>query len=562
MNKVVTVADSLLNLPWLFVQSNHENHTLKGEDLPQNNPVEQEKHLMYFNKRDKELEKESNGFETIEYFLDVEINHPVSDKSMYRMTFSSSFKATKLNNFQASQIDFTDLLKVGELHKNFINQKEIMIPDHAFVLHLKLTIPSMNKRKLYSSLVCSTKDFLEKDFSKSSTQEYSVGLEIDKASFITLKLRTFKVDFSTETGAAAIARMFPTDSQSVLKVLPMFRFVLYETVCECQFESSEVKRIDPRRPQHGHKQSAEYLGQPDYYTIYNTQNNYFFQPQQPMNNQTYFQDPMRWESTPFAPSDGYGPTYSHNSRSGLYEQMFAKGNRFPERTDSHDYWGKYQQYERGWNDHSTQQYPRPNQQPDFDRADANKYNFSMQDNSGRSSNATIKAGQSWIQDPQASPASSSGPSLLKLHTSSNSDPGNLTNSEEGSAGMSPAGEETCTLEQILQFPKLFKQHANSKSKNPLIQRLVKAMNQEETLSMLETLKPLAKEICKNKYGNYIVQVIAKSIDPIFLEKFLEAVVYCPDRSCNRTSWRSSATPKAPLPSRASSRLFRQPLLRR
>lgn len=520
-NKVSTVVDSIMNLPWLFVQSNTEDQTLTGTDLPEPHRAGGGNQLSYFNKQNKELHTGSNGYETIEYFLDVEVNHPISDKNIYRMTFCSSLKATKLNNYQGDTIDFSDILQVGELHKNYLNQKEILIPDHAFVLHLKLTIPSFNRRKLYSCLVCSTKDFLERDFTKGLKQDFSVALQIDNRSFITLKLRTFKVDLTTETGAAVMSKMYPSENQAVLKNFHMFRFILYETVCDCQFEPTEVKRVDPRRPQNGHKQSAEYLGQPDYYTIYNTQNNYYFQSQSAMNEQYQYQQPMGWKSSQFTPRDAYNQSYSRPGPNSFYEPMYAKGNRFPEAPEGQEYWGKFQAYEKDWNLQPSHNYAGPTQRQDYDRQEPSLENSSI--HSLTFSHAQMKESQSWIHDPQASPPSSNGHHTLQHQHSSQSDQGNYTHSEEGSSAKSPDGEELCTLEEILRFPKLFKHHANSKSKNPLIQRLVKAMGEEETLSMLATLKPLAKEVCKNKYGNYIIQVIAKSINQIYLETFLDTV---------------------------------------
>lgn len=80
-----------------------------------------------------------------------------------------------------------------------------------------------------------------------------------------------------------------------------------------------------------------------------------------------------------------------------------------------------------------------------------------------------------------------------------------------------------SLEDILREPNLFKYYANSKSKNPLIEKLVAELSDSETISLLNTLKPIAKTICKNKYGNYIVQVMAKSLSPHHHERLLDVL---------------------------------------
>ena len=84
-------------------------------------------------------------------------------------------------------------------------------------------------------------------------------------------------------------------------------------------------------------------------------------------------------------------------------------------------------------------------------------------------------------------------------------------------------EDDHTWDEILRDSKILKKYANSKSRNGIFQNLLVSLQEEQTSMLLETMKPIIKDICKNKYGNYVVQLLAKSLHSNHMEAFLNIV---------------------------------------
>lgn len=406
------------------------------------------------------------------------------------MTFSSNLKAKNGQSMNLDKVSFADILKVGERRKSYLDTKEILIPDSAFLLHIELSVPKLSRFKEYSCLIYSNQQTLNRSNPEDSQSSYTIVLALDNECNLTLCFKPFSVDSKTETGLAALKRLFPGDSVKSLEVLKFVRFILVETKCECCFPQGEIYLGDPSMNYMGSMPNSHYQNQ-DAYTINNTQNNYYF------GNGGYH---TQHQYPPW--SDQFGDSYP-----GEYENMH--GQEYGEY--GHNGWS-----EPGMNNGKA----RPQAKQAYQGGGQKEYAKTDSREAYRSSSYQGVEQELWgrenlsmkLDGNQLAANSKNGISEEDLQSSDEEKQGDMSSTASGNVH---------TIEEILKDSRLFKNYANSKNKNPIIQSLVTALSDEQTQSMLETLKPLAKEICKNKYGNYIIQVIAKSLPEKHLPAFLE-----------------------------------------
>ena len=454
---VNNVVNSILQLPWLCLEETTKEFGLKGTLIKAAKSMVDEMDVPYLENALRSNDSGVHGLDRLEYYLEMEINHPISDKTIYSMTFASKMQVSNENLRLPNSVSFDDAMAVGELRKNYLDSKEILIPDAAFVMHLQLSVPLLGRRKAYSCLVyCSSESIKTKSRVEAPTEDFVIALCLDSECRLSLSFRRFVVDCSTETGVAALQKLFPSESMKSLNKVNLSRFILTETECECMFPQGELYLADPNLQYLGSTQHRKSTNIKDSYTINNTQNNYFF------NNQ---------------------PTH-------VSQAFFASNN---------EKWS----YEK----------PQAKEDPKFDWK--NSSNLTPSTNSKKKSLFMNKTDQEIY--------SSSGHGFYTQEQKI-TDNGLDSQSESGEENdFEVASQKNHTLEEILRDSRLFKRYANSKSKNPIIQGLVTSLNSEQTTTLIESLRPLVKEICKHKYGNYIIQVVARSLPHDLVPSFLSTV---------------------------------------
>ena len=450
------VASSILQLPWLCLEGTTKGFGLKGTLIKNLSGLFGDMEAPFLDLPNNTSENNKYGLDSLEYFLEMEINHPISDKPIYSMTFGSKMQANGELGPIPETVTYDDALSVGELRKNFLDTKEILVPDTAFLLHLQLSVPLLARKKSYSCLAyCSAETLSSKELFDPSNSEFVIALFLDSECRLSLSFKPFLVDVSSETGLAALHRLFPNEQIKTLSQVRLPRFILVETECECLFPQGELYLADPTLQYLGSTQQHKSTSIKDSYTVNNTQNNYYFNNEPRTAARFYPQMNDNWSNSksPKGEAGEWLQNTTHSAGNVKLRKSFKTGN-------------------------------------EVDKTSTNGNGYHSEDlkgeNEGDSASESLEE-----KDSEGFP--------LKAHT----------------------------LEEILRDSRLFKRYANSKSKNPLIQNLVTSLNSEQTTGLLETLRPLVRDICKHKYGNYIIQVLAKSLPNESVIPFL-TIVLSPD----------------------------------
>ncbi len=447
-----SVASSILQLPWLCLEGTTKGFGLKGTLVKNLSGMFGDMDTPFLDLPTNASENNKYGFDSLEYFLEMEINHPISDKPIYSMTFGSKMQANGELGQISETVTYDDALSVGELRKNFLDTKEILVPDTAFLLHLQLSVPLLARKKSYSCLAyCSSDTLNSKELFDSSDSEFVIALFLDSECRLSLSFKPFLVDANSETGLAALHRLFPSEPAKALQQVCLPRFILVETECECLFPQGELFLADPTLQYLGSTQQRKSTKIKDSYTVNNTQNNYYFN-NEPRAAARFF-PPMHdnWPTTNSPKGDlgEWMQNTTHSAGNIKLRKSFKAGN-------------------------------------EVDKTSTNGNGYHSEDlkpeNDADSASESLEE-----KDSEGYP--------LKAHS----------------------------LEEILRDPRLFKRYANTKSKNSHIQNMVTSLNAEQIASLLETLRPLVRDICKHKYGNYIIQVVAKSLPSDSITPFLSIV---------------------------------------
>lgn len=76
---------------------------------------------------------------------------------------------------------------------------------------------------------------------------------------------------------------------------------------------------------------------------------------------------------------------------------------------------------------------------------------------------------------------------------------------------------------ILKDQNLLKQYANAFPKSNSIQQIVVSMTDNELKEVFSALEPIIRDVCKNKYGNYVIQIFAKNLPETHIPQLLAVV---------------------------------------
>jgi uncharacterized protein YlbG (UPF0298 family) len=95
--------------------------------------------------------------------------------------------------------------------------------------------------------------------------------------------------------------------------------------------------------------------------------------------------------------------------------------------------------------------------------------------------------------------------------------------------------------EILKDQQLLKHYANTLQKTNSIQQIVASMTKEELQNTFSMLEIMIRDICKNKYGNYVIQIFAKNMPE---EKIPDLLAVVRDFNLVTTSFkRDNLSPK-------------------
>ena len=393
---------------------------------------------------------------------------------------------------------YCDQVKLGDSEKGFGDSRELLIPEAAFIAHISLTVVKINKKKHYSCLIYSPKqEEVEEGGPKHGTpSDFLVSLSLDQECSVSLFFQEAAIDNNSELGRKAMNKLFPQGAPRTQESFSMKRFILQKAHCELYLSANELYNAEQNiNMNHFRNNPIPPSGvQPDTFTINNTQNNFYF------NNQLD------------AGVSGIG-RQGHNGADSFLSrnsQYLSPSNHQGGSSD-----GDYFLDESSLRD-----------QTQSENANAVR--------PGRD-NQLSESGPSWtkqtMQETSSSKQYNVAPRKQTVPESESQDIESSDSSSESGATPLESGEkhpptqstDVPSSEDLLSDSKLFKKYSNSKTKNQLIHNLLSAIEEKDFPVLLETMRPVIKDVCKNKYGNYVVQVIARSMPNKFTDLFLGIV---------------------------------------
>lgn len=506
-----TIVNSILSLPWLclemtseetnpFVQAYYsfirrDKAVLRGCTNPVNGE-QNEKSIPYLDmtKRTNGFNKRSSSTQTLCYYMDLKICHPISDKPFQTLSYGSEFIADHIaNEYHSGFLTYCDQVKVTECQKNFLGSKDILVPELAFIVHITMFITKLNRKKTYSCLVYSPEK-RKGGTLESDTSDFLVCLSIDEECIISLMFKETTIDNTTELGVSAIEKLFP--SQEDLKSHEGFslrRFTLQKAHCELYLSVEDLHHAEQQNFNHFQNDQIPQNQNPDSYTINNTQNNFYFNDHQNRRHNG---------------QNSNGPNYQNGPSSNFY-------------TNSHN----QPMNPTAWNTRSS------NQSESFLFGQGNQFRESEHsENATRPTGNQSESGPSmynknWFESNSSQVGDKAFKKKIVLENASQEQESLNSSSESDQVRVGSSDKNQDSVEQptdieILSDPKLLKKYSNSKSKNNFIHNLVSSIEEANIPLLMGTLKPVIKDICKNKYGNYAIQVIARSLPSKYMEEFL------------------------------------------
>lgn len=433
------------------------------------------------------------------YFLDIKLCHPISDKEFQMITFSGTLvkqpPGQSINGLSSSDV-LVDVSDFSNLCTNFMGSKELFVPQSVCLIHLDLCVPSLGIKQGFSALIYLPEDAHVEPLHKGRKQNlFSINIQMNQTTRITLLFK----DLEAEThGSSVVNESFcnPTQTRDEELNKPQRHrgFSLLEfclTVDHSSYSRSSRGFLqDPYIPNH-------------------------LNPPYP----SLLQDKTKVESAQHSYYEGSShrmPGHDNGNYTSVYK------NR--------DYIGSPSPFSYNWNisEGIVPSY-RTNGTVEHE-----PYGYPTHGKGSSSSGLKIQNGfqrkinQNW--KPKAEVERQTPYYTLQAQGSSSSKPARNPSSQSSSHNEEPdleiiQGEISIpTKESLLGDPKIFKNYANSKSKSTLILNMLPELKPEDMNLLLGTLEPIIKEVCNNKYGNYLVQKLARSLPPEKLERFISLVV--------------------------------------
>jgi len=435
--------------------------------------------------------------EALEYFMELRICHPISDKLFHTLTFGSELIPDRLaNEYHNGVLTFCDQVKLDELEKGFNDSRDLLIPEVAFIAHISLTVVKINKKKSYSCLIYTPK---QEEVEEGSPQQgrpsdFLVSLSLDQECSVSLFFQETAIDGSSEVGRKALNKLFPLGAPRSPDLLSSKRFILQKAHCELYLSAIDLYNSEQsNNMNHFRNNSIPPAGaQPDTYTINNTQNNYYF------NNQLD-------SGVSGIGRQGHNGADSFLSRNSQYP---APSNHLAGSSD-----GEFFLDESSLRDQTqSENAVRPNRANQLSASGPSWTKQTMQEtSSSRQFNTVTRR--------QVVPESES----QDIESSDSSSESGVNAMESGDKHPPTQSTDVPSTEDLLSDSKLFKKYSNSKTKNQLIHNLLSSIEEKDFPVLLETMRPVIKDVCKNKYGNYVVQVIARSMPSKYTDLFIGIV---------------------------------------
>ena len=421
------IVSSIINVPWLCLERSDRYY--EGKKKPGKN-FKHESSPPFLNLSLRENSRATSGPSPLDYFLELDIAHPISDKVYYSIAYSSVLTQHEPLGHNSQTGTLTDTFYIGEARKCFIDRKEIVIPDVTFILHLKLTIPALKKVKQLTCIVYSPHEYAySQPYSKPSAGEYSITLQLEEECLLTFCFSSFFINTQTETGLAALNSLYPWESKQFLDSLNLHRLFLSHS--KCKFFCYE-------------KDARNMALSEIYSDIYQDLNgNGYCSPQtkfNPAQNNPVFGDSLNDCSSDFYSS------------------------------------GKYMESKQGMQATRSRSSGKESDQAELSGLEGED-----------------KAQECQVQENSAQ----------------NCDPMLL--------------QDKHTFDQILKSHSLLKHYASSTQKGTLVQEVIGNMSEEVLENSLNYLKQALRDICKSKYGNYIIQIFAQNLSSSRLMELLTLV---------------------------------------
>lgn len=508
------VVNSILSLPWLCLERYIGGHPpfsqffksqiqlSKNKMLSQGRPIDYLQNgcsLPYLNygQREKWLSDANDGI--LNYFLDIKLSHPVSDKPFQAITFSGSMirqpPDLSLNGHQTSDI-LIDASDFSNLCSNFMGYKELFVPHHVCLIHLDFCVPSLGSKHGYSGLIYLPEDAHVEPLHRGRKPNlFSINFKINETTGITLLFKDFEVEVhgnSMDTDSIlnpAYTRDGDSCKTQRLRGFSLLEF--YLTFHQKSYtESSRGHLQDQYNPNHFSLPYEDYYD--ENYEVESAHNSYYdglarrIPAHENGNLTSGYQN--RGYAAPI-PTFKYDQYYSE-SRLPVYS------NNFSREIDS------YGLHAQGTSHLSS--------------TTKNQYGYQAKG----SQNGKPKVEDSRLNPYYTLPVQGSTPSKPVRNPSSQSSSQN----EEPDIDFHQGEFQPPSKESLLKDSKLFKNYANSKSKSPIILNLLPDLKEDDVDQLLTTLEPIIKEVCNNKYGNYLIQKLARSLPVDKLERFTTLVL--------------------------------------
>lgn len=419
---VSEIVNSIINIPWICLQSNNRFYESKNN---QAGPFKSEASFPFFNMDQRENKRNSIGNNSsLEYFLEIDIAHPISDKVYYSIAYSSVLGQKEPILRNQNEKELSDTYFIGEARKCFIDRKEIIIPDVAFVLHIKMMIPDLNRVKQFTCIVYSMheQNYDSQGYLKQGPGEYTMTIQMDDECLLTFYFSSFFVTTKTETGVAALNSLYPWESKQFLDSLNMHRLILTHSKCKVSLYE---------------KQARPHALSEIYNDLYMDANAHRYQSVADSRHQSLAADSLHDFS-----SDRYSSA----------KQLASKQGKQTTRSKSSG---------------------KDSDQPFFSEKEYNQFNEQKESE------------EDSFQKKDSAP-------ILGNHS----------------------------FEQILKDISLLKHYANSSQRGRLVQEVILKMSEEDFNNSFSYLKQTLRDICKSKFGNYIIQTFAQNLPKSRLNELL------------------------------------------
>lgn len=509
-----TVVSSVLSLHWLCLERYMPGHAPFSQaykssvHLAKNKSLAEERHLdrlsshadfPYFQFIPSPQPPSDLPAGLTDYFLEIKLSHPISDKVFQNLTYAGSLVKQLVGPSPSylSDADFlVDVSDFSYLCTNFMGKRELFVPQTVCLIHLDLFLPTLTTKQGFSALICLPEDVHHEPLYRGrKPNQFIINLQMSETTRIALLFKDYEVEgMDEESNFETFTNLGHTRSGDYSKFQRVRGFCLIEFCLSICAPSGST----PARGQNSSLHTANHLESPFLLGGHGTVAGNYSQ-------HCYLPDtsPRRTVQERHHGNSGYNSGY-HNGRSshfpydrqqseGVVPSFFTNGPR------DFDAYGPPVQAKGHFSHSNKHQHGSPKTQVFTGKP---------------------KADPQRINHPQTLARQGSNPSKPARKPSSPSS----SSKEEADIEITETDKIVIPKETVISDPKAFKAYANSKRKSPFLLNLLTEIKSEDHETLLTTLEPIIKDICNNKYGNYLAQKLVRSIPPSKLERFIALVV--------------------------------------